>query len=235
MAKRILITAGSSREMIDRVRDWGNIFTGNTGFNIAQAFVDGGAHVDLITSNANHLASRSSSLATSHYRSHIDLIETIASKLKETTYDAVFMTAAVADYAPIGAFEVVTREPQPDGTERWTVRSADKPKVTSALKHLAVLGKPTEKIIDKFRRDWGYRELLVKFKLEVGRTCDQLVTIGQRSRVHSGADYLVANTLDMVAGPDAGAILLGESLEEFVPRAELAQRLTRLLPSGSGT
>jgi phosphopantothenate---cysteine ligase (CTP) len=229
MPKRILITAGSSREMIDRVRDWGNIFTGNTGFNIATAFVDAGAQVDLITSNAAHLATHHSPLTTHPYRSHTDLTHTIASKLRETTYDAVFMTAAVADYAPAGAFEVVSREPQSDGTERWIVRGADKPKVTSALRQLAILGNPTEKIIDKFRRDWGYRGLLVKFKLEVGPTREQLIAIGQRSRVHSGADYLVANTLDMVDGAHAGAILLGDALEEFVPRAELARRLTRLL------
>ncbi len=30
MNKRFLVTAGNTREMIDRVRDWGNIFTGNT-------------------------------------------------------------------------------------------------------------------------------------------------------------------------------------------------------------
>jgi phosphopantothenate-cysteine ligase/phosphopantothenoylcysteine decarboxylase/phosphopantothenate--cysteine ligase len=229
MSRRILITAGSSREMIDRVRDWGNIFTGNTGFNIAQAFVEAGAQVDLITSNAAHLVPRPSSLATTPYRSHRDLIDAIATKLRESTYNAVFMTAAVADYAPAGAFEVVSREPQADGTERWIVRTADKPKVTSQLKQLAVLGDPTEKIVDKFRRDWHYRGLLVKFKLEVGLSREQLVAVGQKSRVHSGADYLVANTLDMVDGANAGAILLGDGVEEFVPRSELATRLTRLL------
>ena len=35
--RRFLVTAGNTREMIDRVRDWGNVFTGNTGFAIAQA------------------------------------------------------------------------------------------------------------------------------------------------------------------------------------------------------
>ena len=34
---RVLITAGNTRERIDDVRDWGNIFSGNTGFGIAKA------------------------------------------------------------------------------------------------------------------------------------------------------------------------------------------------------
>ena len=35
--QRYLVTAGNTREMIDRVRDWGNVFTGNTGYGIARA------------------------------------------------------------------------------------------------------------------------------------------------------------------------------------------------------
>src|SRR5688500_18170241 len=53
---RCLVTAGNTREMIDRVRDWGNVFTGNTGYAIAAELAAGGAHVDLLTSNRSHLS-----------------------------------------------------------------------------------------------------------------------------------------------------------------------------------
>jgi len=43
---RVLVTAGNTRERIDQVRDWGNIFTGNTGYAIARAMTNI-AHVDL--------------------------------------------------------------------------------------------------------------------------------------------------------------------------------------------
>src|SRR5436190_14632165 len=52
---RFLVTAGNTRENIDRVRDWGNIFTGNTGYAIAGALAKLG-DVDLLTSNRAHLA-----------------------------------------------------------------------------------------------------------------------------------------------------------------------------------
>ena len=55
----------------------------------------------------------------------------------------------------------------------------------------------------------------MKFKLEVGITKDELIRIGQASRVSSGADYLVANTLEMVEGPNAGAFLLSEEGSEM--------------------
>jgi hypothetical protein len=50
---QFLVTAGNTREAIDRVRDWGNIFTGQTGLDIARALLDVG-NVTLCTSNLEH-------------------------------------------------------------------------------------------------------------------------------------------------------------------------------------
>ena len=69
--------------------------------------------------------------------------------------------------------------------------------------------------------------MLFKFKLEVGIDAERLLAIGRASRTASGADYLVANTLEMVEGERAGAYLISDGGEEFVPRAELAARLVR--------
>jgi phosphopantothenate-cysteine ligase/phosphopantothenoylcysteine decarboxylase/phosphopantothenate--cysteine ligase len=84
-------------------------------------------------------------------------------------------------------------------------------------------------LVDLFRRDWGHAGLLVKFKLEVGIGADELLRVGEASRRASGADYLVANTLDMVDGPAAGAYLIGPEGHEWVPRGELAGRMVRLV------
>jgi hypothetical protein len=55
------------------------------------------------------------------------------------------------------------------------------------------------------------------------------VEIGQESRRASGADYLVANTLDMVEGDGAGAFLLSDSGREWVPRDNLPGRLAEIV------
>jgi hypothetical protein len=94
---------------------------------------------------------------------------------------------------------------------------------------IAVLGGRTEKIVDLFRTEWKHAGLLFKFKLEVGIAADELIRLGQASRKASGADYLVANTLEMVEGEKAGAYLLSEDGAEFIPRGELAGRLTRVV------
>jgi hypothetical protein len=79
------------------------------------------------------------------------------------------------------------------------------------------------KLIDSVRRDWGFRGVLVKFKLEVGVTDGELLDVAERSRRQSDADLMVANTLDGAAewaflGPLARGY-------QRVTRGELADRL----------
>jgi phosphopantothenoylcysteine synthetase/decarboxylase len=230
---RFLVTAGNTRERIDDVRDWGNIFTGNTGFAIAQALRRVG-EVDLLTSNEAHLAQvHAEALPTLHaypFRSHADLRSRLEERMKSCTYDAVFMSAAVADYRPARTFAVMKREPgDKPGEERWIVQDVQAGKVKSTHKQIAILGEPTEKIVDLFRSPWNFKGILVKFKLEVGLSREELIRVASASRIASGANYLVANTLAMVHGADAGAYLLSDAEPEWVPRANLAERLVQLV------
>jgi phosphopantothenoylcysteine synthetase/decarboxylase len=231
---RFLVTAGNTREMIDRVRDWGNVFTGNTGFAIARALAEVG-EVDLLTSNREHLIQVEQGLGGrylvrgSAFTSHAELKAALADLFSQSAFDAVFMTAAVADYRPAGVYQVADRRQNPDGTETWTVRDVRAAKVKSTYSAVAFLGEQTEKIVDLFRTQWNHRGLLFKFKLEVGVTAEELVRIAQASRIVSGADYLVANTLEMVEGPGAGAYLLSDRGVEFIPRNDLAPRLAQVV------
>ena len=232
---RFLVTAGNTREAIDRVRDWGNIFTGNTGFTIARALADVGA-VDLVTSNRQHVAEAGTSRTFKHaiiphsFTTHAELKERVGGLVGTHPYDAIFMTAAVSDYRPVRAFAVVAREPDPHDpkVERWVVRDAQAGKVKSDHPQIAILGTRTEKIVDLFRSEWRYRGILVKFKLEVGIGKEVLLKIGEASRKSSGADYLVANTLEMVGGESAGAYLLWEGGSEWVARADLAGKMVQI-------
>lgn len=230
--KRFLVTAGNTQEKIDTVRQWSNVFTGNTGYGIAKALMELG-EVELLTSNRQHLteigSAGDSRLKGTFFGSHADLREILAKRMGQATYDAVIMSAAVSDYRPARVFAVISRQSAPDGAEQWIVHDVQAGKVKSNHPAIAVLGEQTEKLVDLFRKEWNYRGILVKFKLEVGITRPELIRIGQASRASSGAEYLVANTLDMVEGPDAGAYLLSDAGEEWVPRGTLPARLARLL------
>jgi phosphopantothenoylcysteine synthetase/decarboxylase len=233
---RFLVTAGSTREMLDRVRDWGNIFTGETGYAIAAALSHVG-EVDLLTSNRTHADSLAAAPQAAHpihavgFRSHADLKDALAAHMAAHRYDAVFMTSAVSDYRPVRVYAVIQSEPDSlnPSRERWVVQDVQADKVKSTHPAIAVLGEPTEKLVDLFRTQWRHRGLLVKFKLEVGLTRAQLIEIGQASRRASGAEYLVANTLEMVTGPDPGAYLLSDAGAEWVLRADLPTRLSQLV------
>ncbi|MBC8105991.1 MAG: bifunctional phosphopantothenoylcysteine decarboxylase/phosphopantothenate synthase [Anaerolineae bacterium] len=230
---RVLVTAGNTREKIDDVRDWGNIFTGNTGFSIARAIADI-ADVDLLTSNRQHLEDSKSisRIHASDFTSHAELKGALAALMSRQKYDAVFMAAAVADYKPTRVYAVLERQPSGE-RETWIVKDVQAGKVKSTHEEIAVLGQKTEKLVDLFRTEWKHTGLLVKFKLEVDVSKDELIRIGQVSRKSSGADYLVANTLDMVSGDKAGAFLLSDAGEEWVPRNDLSPRLKGLLlPNG---
>src|SRR5262249_589672 len=79
------------------------------------------------------------------------------------------------------------------------------------------------KLIDRVRQPWGFTGTLVKFKLEVGLGDEELLRIAERSRQHSSADLMVANTLE---GASSYAFLgpLGGQYQR-VGREELAARL----------
>jgi hypothetical protein len=139
------------------------------------------------------------------------------------------MSAAVSDYSPTRVYALLSRETTGQGEERWVVKDVQAGKVKSDHPAIVVLGEKTQKLVDLFRTQWGYQNLLVKFKLEVGIEKDRLIQIGQASRVGSGAEYLVANTLEMVQGDAPGAFLLSETGEEWIPRAELSTRMNRLI------
>ncbi|HEY8667945.1 MAG TPA: phosphopantothenoylcysteine decarboxylase [Tepidisphaeraceae bacterium] len=233
---RCLVTAGNTREKIDEVRDWGNVFTGNTGLAIAKALAEI-ASVDLVTSNAGHREeiainqNRWQRIAAHAFTSHADLKSVLAGLMFKNVYDAVFMTAAVADYKPTRVYSIIAREPDlsKPRQERWIVQDVQQAKVKSTHERIAVVGEPTEKLVDLFRTSWAHRGLLVKFKLEVGIGSEELLKIAERSRLASGADYLVANTLEMVQGEGAGAYLLGAAGHRWVPRVELPGAMAGLL------
>ena len=236
---QVLITAGTTREYIDSVRCWSNIFTGKTGLDIAQA-ISAIADVTLLTSNDEHLRQiqsrrTSSTLTAILFESHADLLRLIAACLARQTYDAVFMTAAVSDYIPAGAYTIIhrasTRAPH---QEVWVVDKVQQTKISSRHKSLAIVGKPTLKIIDQFRKVWKYRGLLFKFKLEVGLSDAELIAVAQKSRKHSKADVIVANTLEMARGQKPAALIIDQQSVLKVPRFQLAEvlrnELIRRLP-----
>jgi phosphopantothenate---cysteine ligase (CTP) len=233
----LLVTAGPTREKIDAVREWGNIFTGQTGLDLALAFLEIG-HVTLLTSNLEHArqydgySGARGMLGVETFHSHADLRGLLAERLTAgDPVDVAAMTAAVADYAPAGTFRIVSRTTGAGETETWRVEPVGRPgvgKVKSTFDEIAVAGRRTEKLIDLFRGPWHFAGLLIKFKLEVGLGEEELLRVAGASRTASGADLMVANTLAMArpgVGEEGSAFLMDDAGARRVGRRALAREI----------
>lgn len=95
--KKVLITAGPTVESIDPVRYITNHSTGKMGYAIAEAAVNRGAEVTLVSGPVNISAPIFADVIA--VKSAEDMYNAVAGNLKN--YDILIMSAAVADYTPI--------------------------------------------------------------------------------------------------------------------------------------
>ncbi len=223
---RILVTAGNTQTPIDRVRCLTNIFTGRTGAQIAGAAAERGHAVTLITSQPETVGA-APELAVAPYRTFDELHALLARTVPAGGFDAIVHAAAVGDYHLSGTYI-----PAPDTQfelEHGAWRSPGPPhminvsagKIKSSHPELWLRLTPAPKLIDLMRSPWGFRGILVKFKLEVGLTSDELLDVAERSRLQSGADLMVANTLEH----RHDEAWLGAGEYQRVERSELPRRL----------
>jgi phosphopantothenoylcysteine decarboxylase/phosphopantothenate--cysteine ligase len=94
--RRIVVTAGGTREAIDPVRFIGNRSSGKMGYAVAEAARDRGAQVTLITAPA--ALPDPVGVDTVHITSAAQMKEAVAKATAKT--EALIMAAAVADYQP---------------------------------------------------------------------------------------------------------------------------------------
>ena len=92
--KIVLVSAGGTREAIDPVRYLTNRSSGKQGYAIAQAFLDAGANV-IVVSSAQHLPTPSGANMIS-VQSTEDMNQAVLNHLPNV--DVVIMAAAVSDY-----------------------------------------------------------------------------------------------------------------------------------------
>jgi phosphopantothenoylcysteine synthetase/decarboxylase len=229
-AMNLLVTAGNTQAPIDRVRCITNIFTGRTGAAIAKHAHQRGHTVTLLTSHPEAVSDPPMTAWTlCTYRTFDELRDRMSERVRAGAFDAVVHCAAVSDYVSAGVYA-----PAPgthftsDGSwqsesGRPTLHDRAAGKVKSDEPELWLRLARAPKLIDMIRGDWGFGGLLVKFKLEVGVDDERLLEIAQRSRIHSAADLMVANTLEGASayafiGPVNGRY-------ERVSRRNLAPRL----------
>ncbi|MBX3099836.1 MAG: bifunctional phosphopantothenoylcysteine decarboxylase/phosphopantothenate--cysteine ligase CoaBC [Salinibacterium sp.] len=175
--KRILITAGGTREPLDPVRYIGNRSSGRQGIALALAAVARGAEVTLIAANLEVAVPES--VAVVRVGSTLELAE--ATTEAAATADAIIMAAAVADYRPETIAQTkIKKESQGDVLDLRLVKNPD---------ILRSLGEQ--------RRDG---QVIIGFAAETEPDADALLDLGRAKVLRKGSDYLVINRVGWTEG-----------------------------------
>jgi len=167
--KRVLVSAGGTREELDPVRFLGNWSTGRQGYAFARSAVARGADVTLVAANVE-LADPAGAKVVKV----VSARDMHAAMLAEAPHaDAIVMTAAVADFRPAArAVEKIKK----DGTLPPPIELTENPDILADLA--------------RRRRDQGRPDqVIVGFAAETNPALDAaLVKLARK-----GSDFLVVN------------------------------------------
>ena len=204
--RRVLVTAGGTREPIDPVRFIGNYSSGKMGFAIASAAADRGAQVSLVTT-ASH---------PPHHGIEVRAVETAGEMLAELERDLagadlLVMAAAVADFRPARAAD-------------HKIRREDTPLLTLELEQIpdlvAALGKE--------------KDAQGVFRVGFAAEGSELAARALQKMKRKGLQAIVANDIsrkDIAFGSDfnAGVMLFADGTREELPRMTKREMADRIL------
>ena len=175
--RRVLISAGGTREPLDPVRFLGNRSSGKQGVALAQAALARGALVTLVAANLE--VAVPTSITTVLVGSALEMHE--AMTRAAGTADVIIMAAAVADYRPRSV--QVGKIKKEDVGDTLTLELVKNPDI---LAELSTASRPGQ--------------LIIGFAAETETDADRLLALGRDKITRKGCDYLVVNRV----GQDAG-------------------------------
>lgn len=210
--RRLVVTAGGTREAIDPVRYITNASSGRMGYAIAEVAAQRGANVALITA-AEHL-SVPAGVRDIPVTSACDMRDAVLEEIQEA--DALLMAAAVADYRPAERGEQKRKK----GDETWSLELVQNPDILSEVKS----SKPADLVV-------------VGWAAET----NDLVENAQSKLTRKGLDIIVANPVPQTFGSDrvqatlidrAGTVRPLEPLTKTALAHHILDRIADMLPPG---
>jgi phosphopantothenoylcysteine decarboxylase/phosphopantothenate--cysteine ligase len=218
LGRRIVVTAGGTREAIDPVRFIGNRSSGKQGMAIAIAAAARGAEVTLI--GANLEIDAPSSVHVQHVVSTVELADAVASAAE--TADIVIMAAAVADYRPEQTSH--TKIKKDERGDRLTIELVRNPDILASLAE---------------RRRPG--QVIVGFAAETEADQHKLVELGRAKIARKRSDFLVVNRVGWNEGfaTERNAVVVLDSRGDIVieasgSKASVAGRILDVLVRADG-
>jgi phosphopantothenoylcysteine decarboxylase/phosphopantothenate--cysteine ligase len=207
--KRVVVTAGGTREPIDPVRFISNYSSGKMGFAIAAAAADRGARVTLVTT-ATHL--KHHGVETQQVETADEMLAELRAQLKGA--DLLLMAAAVGDFRPA---KTATKK----------IRREDTPSFSLGLE-------PISDIVGSLAGD---KELARVFRVGFAAEDSELDSKAVEKLKRKGLQAIVANDIsrrDIGFGSEynAGVVLFADGARhelEKMTKREMADRILDLV------
>jgi phosphopantothenoylcysteine decarboxylase/phosphopantothenate--cysteine ligase len=175
--RRIVITAGGTREPLDPVRFLGNRSSGKQGVRLAEAATARGASVVLLAANLEIPVP--AGIETRLVGTALELQAAVTEAAVGA--DAVIMAAAVADYRPATVRgDKIKKEDEGDTLTLELVRNPD---ILAGLAAAKTAG-----------------QLVIGFAAETEADPDRLLSLGREKLARKGCDYLVLNRVGWTEG-----------------------------------
>lgn len=178
--KKIVVSAGGTREAIDPVRYITNHSSGKQGYALAQAALDQGAEVILVSTASEHQAAPFGARLVP-----VVTAEDMRAAVEHhaASADVVIMAAAVADFRPAAPSEQKIKKNDDDPNQQLTIEMTRNPDILLAVKDI--------------RQKTGHPKVVVGFAAE----SENLMQNAQKKLRSKGLDLLIAND---ISAKDAG-------------------------------
>jgi phosphopantothenoylcysteine decarboxylase/phosphopantothenate--cysteine ligase len=189
VGRRVLVTAGSTREPLDPVRYLTNHSSGRQGWALARVAALRGADVTLVAGHSD--MPDPSGTSTVRIGSATEMHDVVLEHA--ATMDAVVMAAAVADHRP--AHTAGTKMKKVAGSAGQPLDLVPNPDILAAV----VAAAPEHQVV-------------VGFAAETGDDTGSVLDLGRRKLTAKGCDLLVVNEVGAEKGfgaPDNEAVVLG--------------------------
>lgn len=195
-ARRLLVSAGGTREELDPVRFLGNWSSGRQGYAFAHAALARGAEVTVVAANVElpDPAGAKVIRVVSAREMHAAMMEAAPSA------DVIVMTAAVADFRPVTRSESKIKK---DGRLPAPIALAENPDILADLSARRAARGPAGQVIVGFAAETDADPEAARAKL-ARKGCDLLVV----NQVGNGLGFGTADNEAVVLGADGSRTLI---------------------------
>ena len=201
--KRVLVTAGATREYIDPIRFITNKSSGKMGVALAEEAEFRGAEVTLIKTKGSVPSFVEKQIEVERVE---EMLEAIEQELSSKKYDIVVLAAAVSDFTP---------------------KEKARKKIKSGQTLLLELV-PTPKIIQRIK-EIQPNVFLVGFKAEYGVGEEELIEQARKQIEKAKSDVVIANRGEVAFGSEVNEVywVTKEGYEKFplMSKRELAEKI----------